>query len=113
MNQSRVEELIERANTVDEHEPRIITRKMIEENLDVEKGVITTEGTYQDMPIYIPYYHSMVLEGMYDYEQELAFYFELDQEDYMEFPELLGCKTLVICLSDFSEGDIEIDYELF
>lgn len=94
-------------------EPRLITRKMIEENLDISpEGIIANDGMYKDLPFYIPYFHSCIMEGMYDFEEEGSFYFEFDEQDYLEFPELREWKFLVISLSDFSTHEVEIEYEL-
>lgn len=94
--------------------PKIVTRDMILANLDIKEGMILTEGSYQDLPIFIPYYHSLVLEKLYDWEDEGDFYFDLSGEDYLEFPELAGFKTLIIFLSDLSDSEeVSIDFELF
>jgi hypothetical protein len=91
----------------EEVEPQLVTRKMIEEMMDIENGYIMNEGMYQDLPIFIPYFHSMAYLGEADWEDGERYEFVIRDEDRAMFPELneAEAKYISICLDINTVGE--------
>lgn len=92
-------------------------RATIAKAFDVENGYITSIGTYQFEPIYTPYYHALVAEGLITDIVEQSEYRTIYKTipmvgDHEEFPELEDATVIyiivtpgrVVCKTDLDGG---------
>jgi hypothetical protein len=75
-----------------------MNRKEILETYDVnDKGVIQTPGMFERQMLYAPYFHELFMDGggYEDFDNDLV-YFDVNDEDIKEFPELFGVKHIAL-----------------
>lgn len=65
-----------------------MTREEIEKEYKVENGIIRSPGKFEGEPVYAPYFWSMFLDGMADEDDSRILWFDVQEDDIEQFPEL-------------------------
>lgn len=79
-----------------------ITRAEIAKEYNVENGKITSPGKFEGEPVYVPHFWDCVLdgEGYDDADGDDAIRVNIEPEEFEEFPELLGYKSVTLWETD-------------
>lgn len=78
-----------------------MTRKEIEETYKIENGIIKNPGKFESEPIWTPYFYDLFSKGWTDDDIENNIVsFNLNKDDFKEFPELKGYKQVSLWFDD-------------
>lgn len=79
-----------------------MTRTQIEQAYDVDaNGIIRSLGKFEGEMLYAPYFYEEWLNGGADDVNNVS-YFEIEAEDRLEFPELIG--VYGVCFEESEQG---------
>jgi len=79
-----------------------MNRQQIEKDYNVVQGIIRSPGKFEGEAIYVPYFWDAFLNGGADRDNGSVLGFDLTPEDKLEFPELIGRRT--VKLMERSDG---------
>jgi len=73
-----------------------MTRQEIEDQYTVENGIIQDPGKFEGEPLWSPYFYDLYLNGCADYDGDDELWFDIDDEDLAQFPELVGYTRVIL-----------------
>lgn len=82
-----------------------MTRKDIEEQYQIEHGIICSPGKFEGEAIYVPHFWEAYLNGCADRDNGTIVGFDITAEDRAEFPEL-GKRRRTVRLVQRDDGFI-------
>lgn len=67
-----------------------MTREEILKMYKVENGIIKSPGKFEGEMVYAPYFYDLIMEGDGEIQEDGSSFVDFIEEDYKEFPELVG-----------------------